>query len=127
MEIIKGQETTYQEYVTLNSEDSYSKGVVTYAERWADQMERGIRNTGMDVDDFMQDHADQLSHDADTDGLTGFMYGAAVSGLAKFWIHGEALRQWHNLKTQIGDEGERANADGGTLNPALLTLGDDNG
>jgi len=32
------------------------------------------------------------------------------------------LRQWHNLKTQIKDEGEKANASGGVLNPALLTI-----
>ena len=50
------------------------------------------------------------------------MYGAAVSTLVAVWEHGEALRRWHNLKTQIGNEGERANASGGVLNPALLTV-----
>jgi len=34
------------------------------------------------------------------------MYGAAVAILSKVWKHGEELRRWHNLKTQIGDEGE---------------------
>ena len=50
------------------------------------------------------------------------MYGCAVSALGLFWEHGEELRQWHNLKTQIKDEGEKANASGGVLNPALLTI-----
>jgi hypothetical protein len=35
----------------------------------------------------------------------------------------EELRRWHNLRTQIGDEGEKANEDGGVLNPALLRVG----
>jgi hypothetical protein len=51
------------------------------------------------------------------------MYGCAVQGLAYFWEHGEELRQWHNLDTQIKDEGEQANKSGGVLNPAILTIG----
>ena len=61
--------------------------------------------------------------DADTDGITGFMYGMATSILARSRVHGEALRRWHNLKTQIGTEGEQANESGTTLNPALLSVG----
>ncbi|MDA8315367.1 MAG: hypothetical protein M0010_09365 [Actinomycetota bacterium] len=48
--------------------------------------------------------------------------GAAVSVLASCWVHGEELRRWHNLDTQIGTEGEKANASGGVLNPALLIM-----
>jgi hypothetical protein len=54
--------------------------------------------------------------------LIGFMYGVAVSMLAQCWKYGEQLRRWHNLDTQIEHEGERANAEGGTLNPALLNI-----
>jgi len=53
----------------------------------------------------------------------GFMYGCAVSTLAKFWEFGEDLRRWSNLDMQIGHEGEKANADGGVLNPALISIG----
>ena len=67
--------------------------------------------------------ADPDSHEADTEGITGFMYGCAVGALARFWVHGEALRKWHNLKTQLGHEGEKANETGGVLNPALLNIG----
>ena len=66
--------------------------------------------------------AEQAGQDADIDGITGFMYGCAVSTLSKVWEHGEQLRRWHNLKTQIKDEGERANESGGVLNPALLNI-----
>jgi hypothetical protein len=56
-------------------------------------------------------------------GITGFMYGCAVAILADVWEYGEELRRWHNLKTQIGKEGERANEKGTVLNPAVLCLG----
>ena len=47
------------------------------------------------------------------------MYGCAVSMLAYYWKYG----CWHNLKTQVGNEGGRANKSGGVLNPALLIIG----
>lgn len=71
----------------------------------------------------LEDTADRSSHTADYDGITGFMYGAAVSVLSGVWKHGEGLRRWHNLKTQIGNEGEKANAKGTVLNPAILDVG----
>ena len=72
----------------------------------------------------LEDIAKKASHEADTDGLTGFMYGCAVNVLAGVWKHGEALRKGHNLDTQISNEGEKANESGGVLNPAVLTTGD---
>lgn len=107
----------YAEYVEKNSEDGYSLAVVTYSERWADLMEKA-----MSEGKALADVADTLSHEADTEGITGFMYGCAVSALAAYWEHGETLRRWHNLDTQIGNEGEKANETGGTLNPALLNI-----
>ena len=74
----------------------------------------------------LEDVAERLSHEVDNRpgfGITGFMYGCAVGMLSKAWIHGEELRRWHNLKTQIRDEGEKANESGGVLNPAVLCIG----
>lgn len=52
------------------------------------------------------------------------MYGMAVSILASSWEHGEELRQWHNLDSQIQNEGEEANKKkDAVLNPALMTVG----
>ena len=118
--IIKaGLEAEYAEYVKLNSTDDYSKGVIDYTEAWAKLMEEKLAQG-----ETIEGCADKTSHDADTEGITGFMYGCAVSLLASAWEHGEALRRWHNLATQIGREGERANAKPGrVLNPALLNLG----
>ena len=92
--------------------------VMTYAERWARMME-----ARMAKGERIADIADECSHLADEEKISGFMYGAAVSTLARVWKHGEALRMWHNLKTQIGTEGEKANESGGVLNPALLNIG----
>jgi len=98
-------------------EEPYGHRVITYAEDWANFMERD-----MAAGKTLEDCAEATSREADTDGITGFMYGAAVSTLAVVWIHGEALRRWHNLKTQSRNEGERANESGGVLNPALLNI-----
>ena len=123
MKIINGMEKKYEDYKKVNSTDAYSNRVVTYGEEWADLMEKEIAK-GLDIFSGPKNNtiADVLAHKADTDGITGFMYGAAVFALSEFWVHGEALRRWHNLATQIRNEGEIANAKGGTLNPALLNI-----
>ena|SRR3989344_3853245 len=98
-----------------NNQDGYGAGVITFAERWARLMQIEMAN-GQKIEDV----ASTTSREADTEGITGFMYGAAVSTLASCWKHGDQLRRWHNLDTQLGDEGEMANESGGVLNPALL-------
>ena len=100
--------------------DGYGGAVMSYAERWARVMEEMIASGAT-----VAGCAKEASHLADEEGITGFMYGCAVSTLAAVWVHGEALRRWHNLDAQIGNEGERANESGGVLNPALLTVGKD--
>lgn len=101
------------------NQDPYGNRCFTYARDWADLMEPRIANG-----DKLEDIAESTSHQADTDGITGFMYGAAVWILSQCWIHGEQLRKWHNLTTQLGDEGEKANnVPGRVLNPAILNIG----
>jgi hypothetical protein len=100
-----------------NNQDPYGSGVVRFAERWAVLMQQKLTE-GNSVSEI----ADDASREADTEGITGFMYGCAVQMLAGCWVHGEELRRWHNLDTQIGTEGESANTDGGVLNPALLNI-----
>lgn len=82
-----------------NNQYGYGWGVIAYAERWARLMQVEI-NAGKKLEDI----ADTTSREADIDGITGFMHGAAVSVLATSWVHGEQLRRWHNLDTQIGNE-----------------------
>lgn len=105
------------------NKDPYGFAVIRYASEWATRMEKLAE--GKDLSDlpaqikFMVEYAEKTSHEADDEGITGFMYGAAVSTLA----YGEALRRWHNKDTQIGNEGYRANESGGVLNPAVLSVG----
>jgi len=98
--------------------DPYGGAVIVYAEQWARLMEVRISKG-----EQLQSIAEECSHLADTDGLTGFMYGCAVSILSSVWIHGKELRKWHNIANQISNEGEKANDNGGILNPAIISLG----
>lgn len=118
MKIKQGTEADYESYKAKNNEDAYSARVISYGEDWAALMEARIEKG-----EKIEDMADATSSEADTDGITGFMYGAAVAALSHFWEHGEILRAWHNLKTQLGTEGEKANEKGTVLNPALLCIG----
>lgn len=109
--------SAWNKYVEAN-QDPYGAACVRYAERWASLVERAVDNG-----ERLEDVAEDLSHLADEEGITGFMHGAAVSMLAECWIHGESLRRWHNLKYQLAGEGDKANDSGGILNPAVLSMG----
>lgn len=108
----------FNKAVRINS-DPYGAATTNYAIAWAVAMQRAIRQGHT-----LEDVAEELSHHVDFEGITGFQYGCAVSFLANFWTHGEQLRKWHNLSTQIGNEGEEANSKKGfVLNPAILVIG----
>jgi len=77
--------------------DGYGGAVMEYAERWARAMEAEVA-AGKSVADCAED----LSHLADTDGITGFMYGCAVSILAQVWVYGDDLRRWRE-QSRIGE------------------------
>lgn len=109
-------EDKWKHIVEVNDDD-YGKATVDYAEAWANLMEKEMTKGKK-----LEEVANQTSKDADTEGITGFMYGCAVGILSQVWVYGEQLRQWHNLDTQIKDEGEKANEKGTVLNPALLTV-----
>lgn len=112
--IKKGLEQEYQDYVAKN-QDSYGNGVVRYSLAWAIAMETQLAD-GKNLVDI----AHETGHTADTEGITGYMYGCSVQELSHYWIHGEELRQWHNLDIQIGNEGEEANEKETILNPAII-------
>ena len=100
-----------------NNQDPYGNRCYTYAQEWADLME-----ARMSLGETIGQCAKETSCIADTDGITGYMYGASVSILSACWEHGEELRKWHNLDIQMGNEGEKANKSGGVLNPALMSI-----
>jgi len=110
----------FQKWKAVNDDDPYGKRIFEYAEHWATLMERDFEN-GISFNDMAEKH----SRTADYDGITGFMYGAAVSVLSLAWLYGEQLRRWHNKETQLGNEGDLANEDSKkpVLNPALINIG----
>ena len=110
MKIAKGKEKEYQDWYNKNS-DPYGRACFTFAERWAELLEEQINKS----DNVMQciiDNADKCSHEADTEGITGFMYGCAMTILARCWEYGEYLRKWHNK--EYGYDGD------GVVNPAII-------
>ncbi len=100
----------WEKFVENNSDDPYSYGVVKYARFWAKLMQHQIAETGKTVAEI----ADQTSHDAYIEGITGFMYGCAVNVLAHCWKYGEELRRWHNGEYNYNGDG--------VVNPAILTI-----
>ena len=112
MKIKKGQEENWEKFVKINRGDFYSLGVVDFAKSWAELMEEKIAQGKLikDIADGCADKADES-----IGGITGFMYGCAVSALAEMWEYGEELRKWHNHEYDY--EGE------GTVNPAILSIG----
>lgn len=113
MKFRPGMEEKYQ-IGLANNQDPYGRACYTFAERWAELLEDDIREIG-DAKAAILTMAEKRSCDADTEGITGFMYGVAVRILSDCWLYGEILRQWHNK--EFNYEGE------GVVNPAILTIG----
>lgn len=95
-----------------NNQDPYGNACYRYASEWATRMEQLLE---ADPSLKVGDVADKTSHEADDEGITGFMYGAAVSILSHAWVLGEDLRKWHN--------GEYGHTGDGVVNPAILRIG----
>lgn len=113
MKILEGKEKEYKDWYDKNN-DGYSRACFTYAERWAEMMEEKIEASSDDVMKVIVDNAYKLSNEADEEGITGFMYGCAVSILSQCWEYGEYLRKWHN--------GEYDYYGDGVVNPAILSI-----
>lgn len=104
-------EEKWKSYLQNNNEP-YGKRVLSYAHDWARLMERAVVMKGQTVEEC----ADETSHIADYDGITGFMHGAAVKVLVDVWYYGDALKEWHNAKHGVpGDKG--------VINPAVFSIG----
>lgn len=113
MKIMNGKEHAYKDWYNKN-EDGYSRACFTFAERWAELMETEIEQSDKTPLEVIIECGNRLSHKADTEGITGFMCGCAVSILSQVWEYGEDLRKWHNKEYNY--EGD------GVVNPAILTI-----
>jgi hypothetical protein len=72
------------------NKSEYGMASIRYVARWAALMEQRLKVDGATVATI----AEQTSNDADIEGITGFMSGAARSILVQVWRHGEELRLW---------------------------------
>ncbi len=102
---------SWDEIFRVNQIDEYSKAAVAYAQRWAEMMEKGLE-TGLQLKDIWHDFGFQ----ADTEGITGFMYGMACEWLTKLWFKGDELRILHNAYYGVTDPEASA------VNPAIVTV-----
>jgi hypothetical protein len=105
----------WDQFISANSSDPYGKGIIDFASLWARMMESEISSGKLLVTT-----AEECSHLADTEGITGFMHGAAVNVLSQCWIHGDDLRAWHNK--DYGKQGAEATEAGAVINPAIMTI-----
>lgn len=113
--IIDGKEAAWQSWLDANQDD-YGGAVMIYARQWAQLAQAEIERMKTADTQDIQGVFERTSHEADTSGVTGFMYGVAVSMLSQVWVYGGALKRWHNA--QYG----KPDAEG-VVNPALLTIG----
>jgi hypothetical protein len=122
MLFIEGGEARWKELREINDTNFYGKAIADYVERWAELMEEKIVGNCNGVFPFLKGDikvvVEDTSHKADTEGITGAQYGIAVQVMGEVWLYGDALRRWHNGEFGVSDE----QADGRTVNPALLTI-----
>ncbi len=106
----KKKQEEWENCKAINSKSDYSNCVIDYTILWAQYMEYLMAKHDKKLSDIW----DTSSHLADIYGITGFMYGCAVSILSSIWKYGEELRVQHNSK--YNHEGD------GVVNPAILTI-----
>lgn len=111
------QRAKWDEIVKVNDDDGYGRAGVEYTRIWGVLMDDALAEGKA-----LADVWDELSHEADIDGITGFMYGWATGCLARVWVHGEELRRLHNRKNSPRGA-ELDDKPGATINPAILTIG----
>ncbi len=110
MRFLQGKEADFLRGIEVQDGDPYGERCYTYARDWADLMEKELA-AGKSIPQC----AEETSRVADTDGITGFMYGIAVEIISQCWVHGEDLRRWHNA--ELGEPEAK-----GTINPALIRV-----
>lgn len=87
----------WKKFVISNSKDSYSRGVITYARRWAKYMQYLMNKHNKDVSKI----ARNASHICDIEGISGAMHYYALDVLIQTWKYGEELNEWKTKNINI--------------------------
>lgn len=136
MRIAFGREEDFEKQV--NTGDDYSNAVVEYGTRWAEMLEKAILDKWPDFnweDDWRIKNyisnpvrfaelfqPNSLGHEADTEGVTGFMYGAAAWAIGEYWIFGKHFRLWFNIYEGGIEQGIKVTEKNDSINPAVLVI-----
>ena len=115
MPLVKQEE--WQKQVDINT-DPYGGCVVKVA---GEVMRR------LDLPEYKEFNTHKIICDAEhgigEEGITGFMAGCIAQIVSHCHSRGEEFRQKWNLENGLSKEsGEKANKDGGVINPAILEL-----
>lgn len=103
MKIKEGMEAEYKSYVEKN-DDPYGSACIKAGEAVGQLLDEG--KTPEEAGKGVHGH-----------GLTGFMAGAAISGVVRFHPRGEEMKVWWNKENPHGEPD-----DTGTNNPAIITI-----
>lgn len=99
MKIKTGLENACAELRANNAKDAVGLGIINYAERWCNMMEERIANG-----ESVTQAAAETEYAADTELISGTMFGYSLNVLCRFWEHGEELREWYDSKYGIAEE-----------------------
>ena len=101
-----------------NNTDPYGKACFVFANELARNLEDTMVDIGRPFNELTNNEIKQAEKKANevVGGITGFMYGVAISCLSDVWEYGDELRKWHNA--QMGQPEAK-----GTINPAIINLG----
>lgn len=95
MKIRNGKEKEYREFIEINSNDPYSYGIVKFMQRFAELLENKINQSDPQL--IINEYAEEIVREADTEGITGFMYNCAIGALVKYWEYGNELSHWAGI------------------------------
>lgn len=84
MKIKKELEEQFVDFKNKNN-DFYGKGIIDFVIRWADLLET--------KENLTYGIAEGCANEADTEGVTGAMYGLAKSILFTYWYKGKELEE----------------------------------
>ena len=118
-EFTKSNQEAWDADYNANKNDGYGAAALSFANRFARFLETKINEglaVGKTVRQVLEESGNEMSHVADVEGITGFMYGCAVGCLVRCWKYGEDLRKWHNKEYGVNEDAK------GVVNPAILTI-----
>ena len=93
MQIKDYMKDDWDKVIEINSKDGYSNATVAYAIKWANLMEKEMEKWN----ELTKEIVSRTSHDADEEGVTGFMANCAFGLIKQFWLYREKLEGLNSI------------------------------